>query len=57
MNKYLKNWKTTLAGVLTITVTLANAGLSLLHGQPLNAPATIGGLTAGLGLIHASDSN
>jgi uncharacterized membrane protein (DUF441 family) len=53
----MKDWKTTLAGVLTIVVTLASAGLSYLHGQPVNTTATLAGVSTGLGLIKAADSN
>ena len=52
----MKDWKTTTAGVLTIIGTLATAGLAALHGQPLNYPAVIAGVTTGVGLIHAADS-
>ncbi len=52
----MKDWKTTLAGVLTIIVTLGTAALSYLHGQPINTSTTIAGITAGVGLIHAADS-
>jgi hypothetical protein len=52
----MKDWKTTLAGVLTIVGTLATAGLAYLHGQPINTGATLAGITAGVGLIKAADS-
>lgn len=52
----MKDWKTTVAGILTIIGTLSAAGLSYLHGQPINATTTLAGVTAGIGLIHASDS-
>jgi uncharacterized membrane protein (DUF441 family) len=52
----MKDWKTTLAGVLTIVATLAGAGLSYLHGQPINFTATTAGLSMGVGLIKAADS-
>jgi hypothetical protein len=52
----MKDWKTTVAGVLTIIGTLTNAGLGLLHSQPLNLPVVIAGITTGVGLIHAADS-
>jgi uncharacterized membrane protein (DUF441 family) len=52
----LKDWKTTVAGMLTIIVTLAGAGLAYLHGQPINSAALIAGLTAGATGILASDS-
>jgi hypothetical protein len=52
----MKDWKTTLAGVLTIVGTLTTAGLAFLHQQPVNIPTVIAGLTAGAGLIKAADS-
>ncbi len=52
----MKDWKTTLAGVLTILVAVATAGLAYLHGQPVNTAATLTAVTAGVGLIKASDS-
>jgi hypothetical protein len=52
----MKDWKTTLAGVLTIVGTLTTAGLAYVNKQPVNMGATIAGITAGVGLIHASDS-
>lgn len=52
----MKDWKTTVAGVLTILGTLTTAGLGYLHQQPVNLPAVIAGLTTGVGLIHAADS-
>jgi len=53
----MKNWKTTISGVLTIVVTLATAGLALLHGQPVNATVLIAGITSGVGLIAAKDAS
>jgi hypothetical protein len=52
----MKDWKTTLTGVLTIVGTLVTAGLASLHQQPINVPATLAGVTAGIGLIKAADS-
>jgi len=52
----MKDWKTTLAGVLTIVATLATAGLAYMHGQPVNVVTTFAGITAGVGLIKAADS-
>jgi hypothetical protein len=52
----MKDWKTTTAGILTILGTLSTAGLALYHGQPLNFPVLAASLSAGVGLIHASDS-
>jgi hypothetical protein len=49
-----RNWKTTVAGILT----LAFAGLSIWQ-DPAKAsdPATIGGLVTGVGLIVAKDGD
>ena len=52
----MKDWKTTIAGVLTIIGTLTTAGIALVNKQPLNLPGTIAGITAGVGLIKAADS-
>jgi len=52
----MKDWKTTLAGVLTIIASLAGAGLTYLHGQPVNTSVLLAGLTAGATGILASDS-
>lgn len=52
----MKDWKTTLAGALTIAGTLITAGLTLLNHKSLDVPTVIAGITAGVGLIHAADS-
>lgn len=52
----MKDWKTTLAGILTIVGTLATAGLAYVHGQPINTTATFAGISMGVGLIKAADS-
>lgn len=53
----MKNWKTTLTGVLTIVATVAGAGLHYLKtGSIPDLTATLAALTAGWGLIAASDS-
>jgi hypothetical protein len=52
----MKDWKTTAMGGLTIAGVLIAAALNLLHGQPVNVPVLITGLTTGVGLIKASDS-
>lgn len=54
MNNAKRNWKTTLAGILT----LAFAGLSIWQ-DPAKAsdPATVGGIVAGVGLIVAKDGD
>ena len=51
----MKDWKTTLAGVLTIVGTLT-AGLAYLNKQPINTAATLAGIMTGIGLIKAADS-
>jgi hypothetical protein len=52
----MKDWKTTLAGALTIAGTLVTAGLAVLQHKPVDVPTTIAGITAGVGLIKAADS-
>lgn len=50
----MKNWQTSLAGVLT----LALAGLSIWHKpDSVVEPQTIGLITTGVGLLVASDAN
>lgn len=52
----MKNWKTTLLGVLTIIGAACGAGVSLLNGNPVDYPSLVAAVTAGWGLIHASDA-
>lgn len=53
----MKDWQTTLAGVLTIIGSLCGAGLALLHGQTTTAVAALStGIPTGIGLIKAADS-
>lgn len=53
----MKDWKTTVAGVLTIIGSVCTAGLAFLHNQPtLAIGALTTGVPTGIGLIHASDS-
>jgi hypothetical protein len=52
----MKDWKTTLAGALTIAGTLTNAALALLEHRPVDLPIVIAGITTGVGLIKAADS-
>lgn len=47
--------KTTILGVLTIVVSVANAALALLKGQPIDFAATATAVTAGIGLVKAAD--
>jgi hypothetical protein len=48
--------KTTILGVLTLVATLTNAGIAFLKTGSIDVPATLAGLTAGWGLIHAADA-
>jgi hypothetical protein len=53
-----KDWKTTVAGVLTILGSLCTAGLLFLKGQQVAAIGTLTtGVPAGIGLIKASDAS
>lgn len=52
----MANWKTTSLGILTIVGTFINAAIQYLHGQHVDLSTTFAGLTAGWGLIHASDA-
>jgi len=52
----MKNWKTTLLGILTILATLATAGINYLKTGTLpDIPATVAALGAGVSLIWAHD--
>jgi hypothetical protein len=53
----MKNWKTTLAGVLALVVAVANAILNMLNGLPVDITSLLTTIVAGLGLIAAKDSN
>jgi hypothetical protein len=58
LNNMKKDWKTTLAGVLTILGSLCTAGLLFLKGQQVAAIGTLTtGVPAGIGLIKASDAS
>ncbi|HWL51354.1 MAG TPA: hypothetical protein VNQ90_02905 [Chthoniobacteraceae bacterium] len=46
-------WKTTIAGVLTIVIAVANAALAVLNGDAFDIAATITAVTAGAGVIGA----
>jgi hypothetical protein len=52
----MKDWKTSLAGAATIVGALCAAALNLYNHQPVNTPMLLGSITAGVGLIKASDS-
>lgn len=48
--------KTTVAGVLAIAASLASAGSALLLGHSVDWASVAAAVTAGVGLIHASDA-
>lgn len=52
-----RNWKTTLAGILSLVITVANAAQAILGGGHVDPAQALTGLTAGLGLILAKDHN
>jgi len=52
-----RSWKTTTLGVLSLIVTVANSLQTILTGGHLDLPATLVGITTGLGLIQAKDHN
>jgi hypothetical protein len=53
----MKDWKTTVAGVLTIVGSVCAAGLAFLHGQTTTGVAALStGIPTGIGLIKAADS-
>jgi hypothetical protein len=52
----MNNWKTTTLGILTILGGLTNAGVVYLQGNHVDLPTLFAAITAGWGLIHASDS-
>jgi hypothetical protein len=53
----MKDWKTTLAGILTIIGSVCGAGLAFLHNQPSAGIAALTtGIPTGFGLIKAADS-
>jgi hypothetical protein len=55
----MKNWKTTVAGVLTVIIAVSMTVKSLLLGTPVDWSAVITSLTAaatGLGLWAAKDA-
>jgi hypothetical protein len=51
------NRKTTILGVLTILVAVANAIIAYLSGQPIQTEVTLAAITSGIGLILAKDHN
>ena len=54
----MKNWKTTISGILTILGGIAAGGKRILAGQVTEgAGVLITAITAGVGLIVAKDNN
>ncbi len=56
----MKNWKTTLLGVITILIAAGGAAKALLDGDPSTNPdlmALTAAVTAGWGLITAKDAS
>ena len=53
----IKNYKTTILGVLAILSALIGAATAILNGQPVDYTTTITAIMAGIGLITAKDSN
>jgi putative flippase GtrA len=50
-----KNWKTTIAGVLTAIVAIGSAALVVLNGGSPDWTTTIAAVTAAIGLFFAED--
>lgn len=53
----MKDPKTTIIGSLMIAGAVISASIAYLTGQQVNTGTLLGTITAGIGLIHASDSN
>lgn len=54
----IKNWETTALGLATIVMALASFAVYSLDGDAetvASVPATLAGITAGIGLIRARD--
>jgi len=47
---------TTTFGILTILAAVINAALAVMQGNPVDLPATVTAITAGIGLIKAADA-
>lgn len=55
----MRNWKTTLTGILGILAAVASAAKALIDGDPATNPdwaATWAAIMLGIGLITASDA-
>ena len=57
-NIYMKQWETTLCGILTIVGSVCTAGIAFLHGQTTVAISALSaGIPTGVGLMRAKDAN
>lgn len=52
----MKNWKTTILGVLSILAAIIGASITWLKGTQVDMTSLLAAVTAGWGLIHAQDS-
>jgi len=53
----MKNWKTTVMGLLLIVGALSGAGYQALSGKPVDTAAVAAAIVTGLGLLVAKDFN
>tara|TARA_Y100000310_G_scaffold148604_1_gene147878 strand:- start:25 stop:216 length:192 start_codon:yes stop_codon:yes gene_type:complete len=53
--KVKRNWKTTIAGILTAIVAIGSAALAVLNGGSPDWAAVIAAISAGFGLLLAED--
>lgn len=53
----MKNWKTTVSGIIAIVIALAGAAQALISGGAVDWTAVISAIIAGVGLISAKDNN
>lgn len=52
----MKNYKTTILGILTIIGTLCKAGLDLMNNTPIDYGIISAGISTGVGLFLAKDA-
>lgn len=52
----MKNYKTTILGLLTILGAIIHAALDYLNNNEFNLPALLTTITVGIGLIKAADA-
>ncbi len=51
------NWKTTVAGILSVVVAVLDAAQAVLSGKPVDWNSVVAAIIAGIGLIMAADHN